>query len=156
MATAYMQCDQLSINRINPFTWSGNYGVNKDGFPKSMVMDPNVYLTGIDEKPMEMTEPVENADASALDFSGPMYLKTVEARGPAPFGGYPARKMEYPDGTVTWYRPELPWSWMGAGKDKEGDQTVASITKFFKNNSTIFLLAFLALFLFMALKTKLS
>ena len=148
MATAYMQCDQLAINRINPYTATGAYGVNRDGFPKSLVMDPSDYLTGADETPMEVTEPIEVT--SGLDFSGPMYLKTVEGRQPAPFAGYPARKMEYPDGTVTWYRPELPWSWMG-GSDKEhagGD----GVVKFVKNNSFLFLLVFFALFLFMTLK----
>ena len=31
MATALMQNDDLSMNRFNPYTWTGTYGVSSDG-----------------------------------------------------------------------------------------------------------------------------
>jgi hypothetical protein len=43
-----------------------------------------------------------------------MYLKTADS-SPAPFRGFPARKNEFPDGTVTWMRPGQPWSWSKGG-----------------------------------------
>lgn len=105
--------DRLQIDGFNPYTWSGTYGVPTDGFPKNVFIDGS-YDTGISEVPMEMTAPIENPNDPNLHNSGPMYLKTVSV-DPAPFRGFPARKMEYSDGTTTWYRPGAPWSWMDRG-----------------------------------------
>jgi hypothetical protein len=111
MATAAMACDTLSINRINPYTWSGTYGLYTDGFPSTIPIDGS-YTTEISEKETVYTDPLPGSDDQNMDLSGPMYLKTVES-SPAPFRGFPARKNEFPDGTVTWVRPGQPWSWMG-------------------------------------------
>ena len=102
--------DRLQIDGFDPYTWSGTYGVNKDGFPKDIYMD-GTYYTQVDETPMEMTAPAEGTDGPEFNNSGAMYLKTVSV-DPAPFRMFPARKFEYPDGRVTWYRPGMPWSWM--------------------------------------------
>ncbi len=118
MATAAMACDTLSINRINPYTWSGTYGLYSDGFPSTIPIDGS-YTTEISEKETVYTDPLAGSDDQNMNLSGPMYLKTIDA-SPAPFLGFPARKNEFPDGTVEWYRPGQPWSWMG-GKRASDD-----------------------------------
>ena len=121
MATAAMACDALSINRINPYTWSGTYGLYTDGFPSTVPIDGS-YTTEISEKETVYTDPLPGSDDQNMDLSGPMYLKTVES-SPAPFLGFPARKNEFPDGTVTWARPGQPWSWMGGQRASDDTWT---------------------------------
>jgi len=113
MATAWMIDDRLQIDGFDPYTWSGTYGVNTDGFRKDTFIDGS-YYTQIDEVPMEMQDPVEESQSPEFNSSGAMYLKTASVN-PAPYRMYPARKFEYSDGTCTWYRPDMPWSWMGSG-----------------------------------------
>jgi hypothetical protein len=148
MATAAMIDDRLQIDGFDPYTWSGTYGVNTDGFRKDTFMDGS-YFTQIDETPMNVTETLQNADDPNLDQSGPMYLKTVAA-STAPFPAFPARKMEYSDGTTTWYRPGQPWSWSGYG------QETRTIFPTFKKNSQgiLFWLILLALIFFLVSKFK--
>jgi hypothetical protein len=105
--------DRLQIDGFDPYTWSGTYGVNTDGFRKDTFIDGS-YYTQIDEVPMEMQDPVEESQSPEFNSSGAMYLKTASVN-PAPYRMYPARKFEYSDGTCTWYRPDMPWSWMGSG-----------------------------------------
>jgi len=126
MATAAMACDALSINRINPYTWSGTYGVYSDGFPSTIPID-GTYTTEISEVETVYTDPLSGTNNQNMDLSGPMYLKTVDS-SPAPFRGFPSRKNEFPDGTVSWYRPGQPWSWMG-GKKATDDTWTASVDK---------------------------
>lgn len=102
--------DRLQIDGFDPYTWSGTYGVNTDGFPKGIYMDGS-YYTQVDETPMDLPTPPEGTDAPEFNNSGAMYLKTV-SDNPAPFRMFPARKFEYSDGRVTWIRPDAPWSWM--------------------------------------------
>lgn len=111
MATAWMIDDRLQIDGFDPYTWSGTYGVNTDGFRKDTFIDGK-YYTQIDEVPMEFTAPVEDPP---LGDSGAMFVKTASVN-PAPYRMFPARKFEYADGTCTWYRPDAPWSWMNQGK----------------------------------------
>lgn len=120
MATAWMIDDRLQIDGFDPYTWSGTYGVNTDGFRKDTFIDGS-YFTQIDETPMEFTAPAEDTDSLEFNNSGAMYLKTASV-DPAPFRMFPARKYEYSDGTVTWYRADAPWSWMnqGPGSDALG------------------------------------
>ena len=110
--------DRLQIDGFNPYVWSGTFGVPKDGFPKTWFIDGS-YTTQIDETPMTVTEPIQGADDPGRNFSGSMYLKTAET-SPAPFLGYPARKLEYSDGTVSWFRPGAKWPWIGLGGESDG------------------------------------
>jgi hypothetical protein len=123
MATAAMACDTLSINRINPYTWSGTFGVYSDGFPSTIPIDGS-YTTEISEKETIYTDPLPGSTDQNMDLSGPMYLKTVES-SPAPFLGFPSRKNEFPDGTVAWWRPGQPWSWMGGQRAKDDTWTLS-------------------------------
>ena len=114
MASRLMIDDRLQIDLVNPTTWTGDFGVNKDGFRKDLFIDGS-YTTAIDE------EPVDYSDDLALkprDLSGNVYLKTIDPNY-APHPAFPTRKFEYSDGTVTWYRPELPWSWMHGKKTEQ-------------------------------------
>jgi len=123
MATAAMVDDALSINRFNPYTWSGTYGVYSDGFPSTLTIDGS-YTTQISNEPTQYPVPPPGSANQNMDLSGPMYLKTAQT-SPAPFRGFPARKNEFPDGTVTWFRPGQPWSWMG-GKRASDDTWTAN------------------------------
>ena len=149
MATAWMISDDLHINHINPYTWSGAYGVNKDGFPKDLPMDGS-YTTQIDETPMESSGRPDLATNPNYNFSGPMYIKESESK-PAPFRPFPARKYEYADGTVTWTRPYLPWSWQGKSVSTASQEAVI---KFFRDNSLLILLVTLVIFIFFGTKAR--
>lgn len=108
MASRLMIDDRLQIDQFNPTTWTGDFGIPHDGFRKDLFIDGS-YTTAIDE------EPTDYSDDLALkpkDLAGNVYLKTTSPNY-APHPAFPTRKFEYSDGTVTWYRPELPWSWMG-------------------------------------------
>jgi len=125
MATAAVACDDLSINRFNPYTWSGTFGIYSDGFPSTIAIDGS-YTTEISEEPTVYMEPLAGASDPNLNVSGPMYLKTAES-SPAPFRGFPARKNEFPDGTVTWMRPGQPWSWFGGKRASDDTWTATPI-----------------------------
>ena len=121
MASTLMIDDRLQIDKFNPTTWTGDFGINSDGFRNDLFMDGS-YTAGIDETPMVMNDviPVMNS----TDNAGNMYLKTA-APSVAPYMLFPARKLEYSDGRITWRRPLLPWSWEtgcsagGAGTSKD-------------------------------------
>lgn len=143
MATSALACDVLSINRINPYTWSETYGVGHDGFPSTIPIDGS-WTNEIDETPMIYPEMPDGGDGQNMDLSGSMYLKTA-SDNPAPFMGFPARKMEFSDGRVTWYRPGLvqgaepPTQWGSA----------RAVKKFFMDNTVlIFLISIIILYYF--------
>lgn len=121
MATAAMACDDLSINRFNPYTWSGTFGIYSDGLPSTIPIDGS-YTTEISEEPTIYTDSLMGGNDPIMNMSGSMYLKTVDS-SPAPFRGFPARKNEFPDGTVTWMRPGQPWSWMGGHRASDDTWT---------------------------------
>ena len=148
MATAAMICDDLAINKINPYTWSGTYGVNTDGFPNTLEIDGS-WTTQIDETPTEYPVMPDEANFQNSDFSGSMYLKTAEV-DPAPYRMFPARKMEFSDGTVTWYRPGMPWSAARASADypQLGGAT------YFKDNSLMIIIVILVLIYVLFSKKK--
>jgi hypothetical protein len=106
MASAFMIDDRLQIDGFNPTTWTGDFGISRDGFPNNLYVDGTGYTTGIDERPMVFSEPIAPVD----ELPGNMYLKTA-APSVAPYRMFPSRKFEYSDGKITWRRPQLPWSW---------------------------------------------
>jgi hypothetical protein len=107
MASTLMIDDRLQIDKVNITTFTGDYGINYDGFRKDVFMDGS-YTTSIDETPTDYTDDLQ---FKPKDLAGNMYLRTISPNY-APHGMFPTRKMEYSDGTVSWFRPELPWSWM--------------------------------------------
>jgi hypothetical protein len=110
MASALMIDDRLQIDKFNITTFTGDYGINHDGFRKDVFMDGS-YTTAIDETPTDYTDDLR---VKPKDLSGNVFLKTINPNY-APHVMFPTRKMEYSDGTVTWFRPEQPWSWMHRG-----------------------------------------
>lgn len=109
MASVARLDDDIQINKFNVTTWTGDYGISSDGFPKNIYIDGS-YTTLADETPTEYPSMIDSADhfnPQRLNMSGPMYLKECGVN-PAPSRMYPARKFEYPDGTVTWDRPGRP------------------------------------------------
>ena len=110
MASHLMIDDRLQIDKFNPTTWTGDFGINHDGFRKDLFIDGS-YTRAIDEKPVDYSDDLA---LKPRDLSGNVYLKTISPNY-APHDSFPTRKFEYSDGTVTWYRPQLPWSWMGCG-----------------------------------------
>jgi hypothetical protein len=125
MASALMIDDRLQIDKFNITTFTGDYGINHDGFRKDVFMDGS-YTRAIDETPTDYTDDLQ---VKPKDLSGNVFLKTINPNY-APHGMFPTRKMEYSDGTVTWFRPELPWSWMGARGQTRG---TFKITKDFRS-----------------------
>jgi hypothetical protein len=119
-----MACDDLSINRFNPYTWSGTFGVYSDGLPSTIAIDGS-YTTEISEEPTIYTDSLMGGNDPIMNMSGSMYLKTVDS-SPAPFRGFPARKNEFPDGTVSWMRPGQPWSWVGGHRASDDTWTAGS------------------------------
>jgi hypothetical protein len=115
MASAALIDDRLQIDGFDAYTWSDTFGVPSNG---GFYEGPDgTYTVQRDETPVNYGDP--NPDASTdhflprhLNRSGPMFLNEV-APSPAPFIGYPARKFEYPDLSVTWERPAMKWSWGG-------------------------------------------
>ena len=84
-----------------------------------------------------------------MNLSGSMYLKTVDS-SPAPFRGFPARKNEFPDGTVSWARPGQPWSWMGGQRAKDDTWTA----QVFKGPDLLIWLVLIALVIYLYSRIK--
>jgi len=124
MASSLMIDDRLQIDKFNITTFTGDYGINHDGFRKDVFMDGS-YTRAIDETPEDYTDDLQ---VKPKDLAGNVYLKTISPNY-APHGMFPTRKFEYSDGTVTWFRPELPWSWMQRGMHPG----TFKITKDFRN-----------------------
>jgi hypothetical protein len=122
MASALMIDDRLKIDRFNPTTWTGDFGVNKDGFRKDLFIDGS-YTRAIDEEPVDYSDTLD-PNLKPRDLAGNVHLKTINPNY-APHDAFPTRKFEYSDGTVTWYRPELPWGWMNGGVQKSGPFRIA-------------------------------
>ena len=140
MASTLMIDDRLQIDKFNVTTFTGDYGINHDGFRKDVFIDGS-YTRGIDETPTDYTDDLQ---FKPKDVSGNVHLKTISPNY-APHGAFPTRKFEYSNGTVTWFRPELPWSWMGAGTTKHPG--TFKITKDFQSVLiTLIVLAIIAYF----------
>jgi hypothetical protein len=111
MALSMLVDDQLSMNRINPYTLTGTFGVPTDGMYKTP-LDAQ-YTTEIDPIPAETGTvfPDDTPDhfaPSRINMSSGMMANTVGDRGNAPFAMFPARKYQYDDGHVTFMRPSMP------------------------------------------------
>lgn len=123
MASTLMIDDRLKIDHFNPTTWTGDFGINRNGFRQDLFIDGS-YTNGIDETPMTM-----NDVSPIVSTSGNIYLKTA-APSVAPYTFFPARKFEYSNGRITWVRPQLPWSWQtGASVGGAGASAGSRVSK---------------------------
>ena len=146
MASNLMIDDRLQIDMFNPTTWTGDFCIPHDVFPKNLFIDGS-YTRAIDEKPVDYGDDLDS-NLKPRDLSGNVHLKTISPNY-APHGAFPTRKMEYSDGTVTWCRPELPWCWMNGGDQKSGP---FKLTKGMRQ--TLILLVILAFIAYLAMRVK--
>jgi len=122
MATALMQDDDLSINRFNPYTWTGTFGVSSDG---SHNWQPDgTFTRPYDERPSERLDTnrdLKNFDAMALNEASNMWFQTMPGKPTAPFPAFPARKYQNWNGDPSWVRPDLNFNYV-YDKDFIGSQ----------------------------------
>ena len=104
-----MADDDTAMNRINPYTATGTFGVSYNGGYKG----PNTQTWyAPDDTPASWTVPDEKPEyldhfgPNQLNKSGSMYLKTGDVH-PATSFMFPARKYQYDDGTTTYSRETL-------------------------------------------------
>jgi hypothetical protein len=102
--------DQLSMDRVNPYTASQTFGVPYNG---GDYLYPDMKWAAPDDGPASWNMPPEHPEYNdhlapmARDRSGAMYLKTGGV-DPATSFMFPARKIQYDDGTTSWSR-ETVW-----------------------------------------------
>jgi hypothetical protein len=109
--TEFMVNDDLAMDRINPYTATGTFGISYNGGYKG----PNTQTWyAPDDAPASWDVPPEEPEyldhfgPNQLNKSGPMYLKTGGIH-PATSFMFPARKFQYDDGTTSYAR-ETVWS----------------------------------------------
>jgi hypothetical protein len=123
MATALMQDDDLSMNRFNPYTWTGTFGVSSDGShnwqPDGTFTRPYDVSTGSDR--LDTNRDLKHFDVMALNDASNMWFNTMPGKPSAPFPAFPTRKYERDDGKLTWVRPDLNFNYV-YDKDFIGSQ----------------------------------
>ena len=98
--------DNLSMNRINPYTATDTFGVSYNGGYKSTEALPWMMPR---EEPVEedTNEAEDHFDPKAI-FRSPAMNNMTGGVNPALSFMYPARKIQYDDGTTSWSR-EIVW-----------------------------------------------
>ena len=144
MALSMLVDDNMSMNRVNPYTLTNTFGVPTDGMYKDQPLDGR-YVSQINENPSEGPSvfPGDTPDHFSemrLNMSGPMAVKTGYVY-PAPSAMFPARKYQYIDGSISYVRPDL------VGGDNDQYSTMRYGHKR-DNMSFVLLLAVLALIFF--------
>ena len=148
MALSMLVDDQLSMNRINPYTLTGTFGVPTDGMYKTP-LDAQ-YTTEIDPIPAETGSvfPDDTPDhfaPSRINMAGGMVANAVSERGNAPYAIFPARKYQYIDGSVSFIRPGME----GAGDNDVYYEDRYKVAKWDKDTLIVLLVALAAvLFVF--------
>lgn len=103
--TEILENDQLSMNRINPYTATGTFGVSYNGGHKStetlpwMLPRQEEVFPAVDE-PDEFKD---HFDPKAIFRAPAMNLMTGSV-DPATSFMFPARKYQFDDGTTSWSR----------------------------------------------------
>jgi hypothetical protein len=105
--TEILENDQLSMNRINPYTATNTFGVSYNGGYKSTEDLP--WMLPREEPPEEPEEDhiEDHFDPKAI-FRSPAMNNMTGGVNPALSFMYPARKIQRDDGTTTWSR-EIVW-----------------------------------------------
>jgi hypothetical protein len=123
MATALMQDDDLSMNRFNPYTWTGTYGVSSDGShnwqPDGTFTRP--YDTSAGSDRLDTNRDLKHFDVMALNDASNMWFNTMPGKPTAPFPAFPARKYQNWTGDPSWVRPDLNFNYV-YDKDFIGSQ----------------------------------
>ncbi len=105
--------DRLSMDRINPYTLTGTFGVPTDGMYKTPL--DGSYVTEMDPSPDDPAstfpdDTPQHFAPSRINMAGGMVAQTVSGEGNAPYALYPARKYQYIDGSVSFVRPGMEGS----------------------------------------------
>ena len=101
--TELLQIDELSMDRINPYTATATFGVSYNGGYKSTEALPWM---------MPREEPVVSEETPEYDdhfnpkhiFRAPAMAAMTGGVNPATSFMYPARKYQFDDGTTSWSR----------------------------------------------------
>jgi hypothetical protein len=156
MATALMQDDDLSMNRFNPYTWTGTYGVSSDG---SHNWQPDgTFTRPYDDAPsdrLDTNRDLKDFNVMALNDASNMWFNTMPAKPSAPFPAFPARKYQNWDGSASWVRPDLNFNYV-YDKDFIGSQKLPDwvIRRRSQGTSMVFLVAVLAVAAFALTRMK--
>jgi len=98
--------DSMEMNRINPYTATGTFGVSYnggDGKYQPLAWKQPDEGPATWDMPQDVPDYVNHSDPTFENRSGPMYLKEGGVN-PARSFMYPARKYQFDDGTTTWGR----------------------------------------------------
>ena len=103
--TSLLLNDDMSMNRINPYTATQTFGVSYNGGYKGVLPpDPErPESPAMLEFNPRVGVPTEHFNPLTLDDAGNMYLKTGDVH-PATSFLYPARKYQFDDGSTTFGR----------------------------------------------------
>ena len=111
--TSLLLNDQMSMDRINPYTTTETFGVSYNGGYKQNAPYVPVLETEVNDELMFVPSagldegvPKGHFNKLMLNDAGNMYLKTGGTH-PATSFMYPARKYQYDDGTTSWGREIL-------------------------------------------------
>jgi hypothetical protein len=100
--------DDLAMDRINPYTATGTFGIPTDGgYKGQMKWRAPQEKAASWEIEAESPEYLDHMDPLYVNRSGPMAVKTGGVH-PATSFMFPARKYQYDDGTTSWSR-ETVW-----------------------------------------------
>ena len=103
--TSLLLNDDMSMNRINPYTATQTFGVSYNGGYKGVLpLDPErPESPAMLEFNPRAGVPTEHFNPLTIDDAGNMYLKTGGVH-PATSFLYPARKYQFDDGSTTFGR----------------------------------------------------
>ena len=103
--TSLLLNDDMSMNRVNPYTLTQTFGVSYNGGYKGVLPpDPErPESPAMLEFNPRVGVPTEHFNPLTLDDAGNMYLKTGDVH-PATSFLYPARKYQFDDGSTTFGR----------------------------------------------------
>jgi len=103
--TSLLLNDDMSMNRINPYTATQTFGISYNGGYKGVLPpDPErPESPAMLEFNPRVGVPTEHFNPLTLDDAGNMYLKTGGTH-PATSFLYPARKYQFDDGSTTFGR----------------------------------------------------
>jgi hypothetical protein len=101
--TSLLALDSMAINRVNPYTSTGTFGISSNGGYKTL--QPTIRIENEVNAPLDKDTgvPVEHFNSLALNHAGNMYLGTGSSH-PARTFMYPARKYEFDDGSTSFGR----------------------------------------------------
>lgn len=101
--TALLEIDEMSMDRINPYTATGTFGVSYNGGHKSTEALPWM-LPREEEEPEEGKPEYEAHFTPSHIFRAPAMTAMTGGIDPATSFMFPARKYQYDDGTTSWSR----------------------------------------------------